>query len=359
MLLTVAAHLGIGEGKGNGSTTITLFSPDGFTWKSAAETRFEKGYLVEKDLQLPPINFEQGGVYKWNGIYYLAGQVFSPTVWQPDGKPVGRIMTLLRSRDLVKWDSLLSYSFIRNGMSGKIVPEGHGEEAHLTAATWDRGNVILGVFGLWHGAKKWENRSMDLGLLISNDGINFREPIADNVFIPRGKEGEWDQGGLIQGQGFANVDDKTYIWYGAWDMTKPSYPPRGGVGLVVLERDRFGYLASNKIQETSSLETRIIKKDEIVGSQIKLYLNVDGVSKENPIRVELVDEFGVPIPSYSGENASTVSQNGLYQNVEWKKNDYAKIDTNFSIKISFPQDSNVKLYAMYINTGLNKTIQNP
>ena len=35
--------------------------------------------------------------------------------------------------------------------------------------------------------------------------------------VYRGEDQAWEQGGLIQGQGFENVGEQTYIWYGTWD----------------------------------------------------------------------------------------------------------------------------------------------
>ena len=85
---------------------------------------------------------------------------------------------------------------------------------------------------------------MDLGFLISNDGHHFREPEPDFVFISRGPDGSWDQGGLIHGQGYEQVDDETFIYYGHWDLRLgTNYRPRGGLGLVTLQRDRFGSLS--------------------------------------------------------------------------------------------------------------------
>ena len=72
----------------------------------------------------------------------------------------------------------------------------------------------------------------DLGLVISNDGIHFREPVRNFAFLSRGDDGEWDQRGLLQAQAFVNVGVQTCIWYGAW--VPGSYEPRGGVGLATL-----------------------------------------------------------------------------------------------------------------------------
>ena len=54
----------------------------------------------------------------------------------------------------------------------------------------------------------------------------------DFVFISRGPDGSWDQGGLIHGQGYEQVDDETFIYYGHWDLRLgTNYRPRGGLGL--------------------------------------------------------------------------------------------------------------------------------
>ncbi len=101
--------------------------------------------------------------------------------------------------------------------------------------------MLLGVYGQWHGAKEWKDISVDLGFVIANDGLNFREPAHDWRFLERGKDGEWDQGGLLQGQGFENIGDQSFLYYGAWDP-RARGTARGGVGIATLPRDRFGEL---------------------------------------------------------------------------------------------------------------------
>ncbi len=342
MLLTVAVTLG----KSKGSTSITLFSPDGLRWKSGTPVRFEKGFLVEEDLVLPPENFEQGGLYRWNGMYYLPGQQFSPWVWQPDGKPVGRAMTVLRSRDLIQWESTKTLGFIRGGAIGREIPVGQAEEAHLAASIWHRNNVLLGVYGLWHGAANWQDRTIDLGFMISNNGLHFREPIQDFVFIRRGEEGDWDQGGLLQGQGFANVGDQTYHWYGSWDLQKPSYPPRGGVGLVTLQRDRFGYLSRHREKASAQFVTDLVDPQPTAA----LFVNVEGVSNSKPLRVELLDEREQPLPGYSGENAAKLTTGGTHVAVTWPSRESGTVDSGepFFIRAVLPDDGDVRIYVVYV-----------
>src|SRR5439155_8820281 len=50
------------------------------------------------------------------------------------------------------------------------------EEVHLGAALWNRGNVLVGIYGQWHGHPSGDRRwvGIDLGLALSHDAIHFR-----------------------------------------------------------------------------------------------------------------------------------------------------------------------------------------
>src|SRR5262249_57710026 len=126
----------------------------------------------------------------------------------------GRRLVLHWSGDFVHWSHDRLFSFKRYGYRS---PDVSLEEAHEPVGVWNRGNVLVGMYGLWHGAREIKDRRMDLGLLVGNDGVHFREPIPDFAFLRAGQDGEWDQRGLVHGQGYLNVGEKTYFYYGAWD----------------------------------------------------------------------------------------------------------------------------------------------
>jgi len=343
MLLTVAAHLGDTKG----SSTVTLFSEDGLTWHSPTKLRFTNGFLLEEDLILPVINFEQGGVFKRNGMYYMPGQQFSPSVWQPDGSDVGRVMVTLRSPDLIHWEECTALGFIRGTAIGKPGNVSRDEEAHLASSIWNRGTSKIGVYGLWHGAEKWQDRGLDLGLMIGNDGLHFREPKRDYVLIPVGDEGAWDAGGLLQGQGFFNIGDETRIYYGSWNLTKPSYPPRGGIGMVTLRRDGFGYLSQKNAGKGGKLETTEIRS---INKNMSVSINVENVSEKAPLTVELLDNKAQPIPNYSGEQAGKISADGVHQSVVWpaSASSIFNLPQSYSVRITLPANGDARIYAVYI-----------
>ena len=120
------------------------------------------------------------------------------------------------SPDFVRWSQTSAIGFVRTSQhtlrgAGRSL---EGEQNHEGISVWNRRNILLGVYGRWHGAKEWKDITVDLGFVVSNDGLNFREPAHEWTFLKRGEDGAWDQGGLLQGQGFENVGDQTLIYYG-------------------------------------------------------------------------------------------------------------------------------------------------
>src|SRR5438874_11391525 len=82
--------------------------------------------------------------------------------------------------------------------------------------------------------------AIDLGLIVSNDALHFREPIPDFRFIPAREEQEVAPGraALAQGQGMVNLGDKTHYWYEAWGQPAGAYawPPGRGIDSVSFAR---------------------------------------------------------------------------------------------------------------------------
>ena len=203
------------------------FSPDGLRWTSYA------GNPVVRNIWA-----ETSGLYRWDGIYYCNGQ----STW-PASNPK-RTMVSFASGDFQHWEQAAAVNFYRHGLE-KSGNENEGSQVHLGASIWHRRSVLLGLYGKWEnptGRKATETR-IDLGLIISNDGLVFREPVPDFRFIGWGREtSNWKTLRLLQAQAFVNHADKTYIWYGAGsDDTGRgvAVENQAEVGLATLPRDRF------------------------------------------------------------------------------------------------------------------------
>jgi hypothetical protein len=309
------------EGKGGRGTLAPLVSADGYSWHMVAGVEIQDGRIPVGSILLPEHHYEAGsGLYKWNGMFYITGQSNSGHFAHGTTPYSGREVLVHRSADFDHWQPTAHIAFVREGQY-RSFKYGYGEEAHEGISVWNRRNVLLGLYGMWHGGEGWNQRTIDLGFLISNDGLHFREPMTEWTMIPRGGDHEWDQGGLLQGQGFVNAGDQTYIYYGAWDPRPGGidpgdvYPPRGGVGLATLERDRFGSLSPRDGNIPAEFVTTIIETNSTGAPEF--FVNADGLGANSYLKIELLDEREQPIPSASGEYAAIVRENGFHTQINF------------------------------------------
>jgi len=342
-------------------TLVPFFSADGLHWKAVRPVTPVKTKVTKDDLFLPWTHFEpSGGLYKWDGLYYASGQNANPA-----SRPYhGRVVRAFVSGDFINWAHASTVGFVRTAQHELLGPgrSREGEQTHEGLSVWNRGNILLGISGVWHGAKEWKDVTIDLGLVMSNDGIIFREPAHEWIFIEHGADGEWDQGGLLQGQGFENVGDKTYIYYGAWDPRNwKNAPPRGGVGLVTLPRDRIGYLMVQP--EAFGTGPYHIPKEkavcEFITASIDIapdaapgfYLNVEGLGKYAALTVELLGHDLSPIPGSSGKDAAIIRENGFQTPILWtNETSIENLPKRVRLRVVFdgPKRGDIRLSAIYI-----------
>lgn len=320
---------------------VCATSADGLKWK----------IVGDRPANAQGERFEVTSLYRFGDFYYATGQLISPWTWRPDGSDAGRVMLAYRSPDFITWSKAKAFAFARPGQLTN--PAMIGQQTHMGAGLWNRGNVLVGLYGMWQDGPKekpkgsshlWGTR-IDLGLVVSNDGIHFREPVPDFKVIARGNEGEWDSIALLQGHAFANVGDQTMLWYSHWDTG-------GGlknmeIGLATLRRDGFGFLSRKEDDSEAHCITRTI---DALDHDARLLVNADAVTADAPLLIELVDHLDRPLPGYSGPEAARVAQAGTRQEVAWPKAKSSRLPHNvrFAIKATFPGNSNAKLFALSI-----------
>lgn len=339
-------------------TLAPFVSADGLRWKLVMPAKPVHAELLEKDLVLPAVHFEaSGGLYKWEGMYYACGQngLNAPNAYH------GRVARMYRSADFVTWSPLSHIGFVRTTQHELLGPGRslEGEQCHEGIAVWNRRNILLGLVGRWHGAKEWKDITIDLGFVVSNDGLNFREPEHEWTFLKRGPDGAWDQGGVLQGQGFENVGDQTFVYYGAWDPRgRGTEVARGGIGIALLPRDRFGDLVVEEAGQGKGNYQLPVVQSEFVTAAIPLaenaahqfYLNADGLGPEAALRIELLDEMERPLPGYSGKDAAMMRQSGFQTPIAWNgKNDCTSLPARVRLHVSFEgaRRTSIRFSAIY------------
>ncbi len=328
------------------SGLCVAYSADGLTWQESPNNPVG-GWV------------EMSGGAKLDGCYYLAGQ---------GGKhAVGvRQLVSVASYDFEHW-SEATCSGLRRGQLNPMPPiagKNAGEQVHLGAALWNRGNVIIGFYGKWNGHLSNDRRmlTMDLGFAVSQDALHYNEPIRDCPIVSAAEDGWGSKGkesrtlnflALIQGQGFENIGDETLFWYGAW-------PEEAGDGVRVTSwpRDRLGFFSPYdtgawsyaKEKENAHFVSAPIDLD---GGVARLTVNVDGINEYSSISVEIQDQAFHTIAGYESDASQGPNEPGLSQPVTWQSHDVIEgITGRIRVRVNFhgvrPED--VRLYAVYIDS---------
>jgi hypothetical protein len=337
-------------------------SADGLRWKLLMSAKPKNAELRKEDLVLPAVHFEPcGGLYKWDGMFYVCGQ----NAMNATRPYQGRVARTYRSPDFVNWSPTSSIAFVREPQHTYLGPgrSREGEQTHEAISVWNRGNVLLGLYGRWHGGKEWKDVTIDLGFVLSNDGVNFREPAHEWTFLKRGEDGAWDQGGLLQGQGFENIGDETFIYYGAWDPRHwQNTPERGGVGIAVLPRDRFGDLVVEEAGKgKGDYQLPVIQREFVTaavpiksGVAHRFYLNADGLGPQSALKIELLDNHERPLPGFSGKAAAIVRQSGFHTPISWNgQTAIAGLPDRIRLNVTFEgeQKTKIRFSAIYVQAG--------
>jgi hypothetical protein len=355
----MAAHVWFPKNDVRLGTLAPYASEDGLSWKLLVDAEPVDAELPQEDMVLPALHFEPaGGLYKWEGLYYLSGQNAIAA-----SRPYhGRVMREIVSPDFVNWSHFSSIGFVRPWQHQLLGPgrSREGEQTHEGVSVWNRGNVLVGLSGMWHGAKEWKDVTIDLGFLVSNDGVHFREPAHESVFLARGEDGAWDQGGLLQGQGFENIGDQTFIYYGAWDpRIWQGSPRRGGVGIAILERDRFAHLVVDQTTKgTGNYQIAEIVSDFLTAAvpleadgPRRFYINADGLGSEATLKIELLSPEAVPLPDFSGKNAAIVRTSGFQTPIVFNGKDRIEgLPDRVRVRVTFvgSKNTDIRFNAIYV-----------
>jgi hypothetical protein len=319
---------------------MAAFSPDGLRWTDSPINPVLKGS-----------GLETGGLIRFDGHYYLNGQ--GGAVPHPVQGARKRKMTTHLSWDFEHWTEAAHVSFRRNNLPPRPLSSfsiHQGEQVHMGASLWNRGNVVLGIYGQYHNQRDDRRySSCDLGLIVSRDAIHFKEPVPDFKIVPAYEEADFAEPRLIQGQGFENVGDRTFFWYSIWVAFNMETPT--GVRLATWDRDRLGYFTAAPGQEDVHFLSKAL---EPMPQGASLYVNADGLSASSQLRVEILDHQLRPVPGYSDPDSVPLQKSGFREQVTWGggRQVYG-LDRPFRIRVNWEgsHQEKARLFAVYVVEG--------
>ncbi len=298
-----------------------------------------------------------------NGQYIVHSQAFpdwsgSRTEGDAGG---GRTGVAHTTYDFDRWPDLWQWTFAlpEPADPAERSSDNRYDQVHLGVGAASFGNVCVGVYGLWHGAdagKEFGQISGDLGLVVSNNGIHFREPGATpgRPYIHRDDSPATPAPGrhfntiLCQGNGILNVGSETRIYHGRWlnfgqDAGDWAHH-NAEVALATLPRDRWGWLALNAGAKWGTLCSTPIT---LPAGGNELILNADGTAG---LSVDLLDERFTPIAGF--KDGQVTGPDGLDCPVRWPGQTLTELaGKSVRIQVSFkrPGDFRSRVYALYVS----------
>ena len=278
------------ESHAYGNQFAVAYSADGLSWTESPNNPVGPG-------------LEQTGLIRYNGCYYVNGQGGSHYT-------AGRVLATFASYDFETWTQASHVGYRRD----MVPPEplvydplssapkavwNVGEEVHLGAGLWDRGNVILGVYDIWRGHPSGDRAliGMDLGLLVSHDALHYQEPIKGFPFLPAFEE----TGAVVgkpptvsHGQGMLSWQGRTLLFYENWGN-----PPQQ-VRMATWIEDRLGYFEAMR-RDGGHLVTCPLEGATTFSA------NLGSVGPHTELRFELLDLGFHPLTGFSGSDAAAVT----------------------------------------------------
>ena len=324
------------------STMGTATSPDGINWNVNPEWPVD-------------VFVEQSSFYKHDGLYYVHGQGIFRGGGE-GGSEHGRQGYVWVSPDFNEWVPGWGEAFT---LPEPLDPSQRGynfkyDQVHLGVGAASFGNVQVGLLGLWHQmgpGPMHEGTSCDFGLLVSNDGMHFREPVKGHVYISRHESPVTQPKGkayhtiLCQSNGILNVGDETRIYHGRWRNAGISPDYYAEIALATLPRDRWGALGLYPAQAEGWVWTAPVALPDGAG----LSLNADHAAQ---MRVEVSDERFNLLPEYSGAQSGTPSVNDpLNGAVTWPDADLSALrgsPVRFRVHLRRDGGREPRLYALYV-----------
>ena len=313
-------------------------SADGLRWKSLAGGQ--------------PVNasqWEPSGLVRFNGAYYI--NAHSNAIRHPLPGAHKRTMQTFVSYDFENWTKAAHLSFRRDNVPPRPPTdfEGHrGPQVHLGASLWRRGNVVLGFYGMYDNPTNDRRTSVcDIGLIVSNNAVNFREPIPDFKIVPSFEEPDRAEPRLTQGQAFENIGDRTIFYYGIWTEVNRNGPT--GVRIATWPRDRLGFYSPGlDIADAHCISSPLSP----VNAEARVYVNASGLGPDTRLQVELLDEQFRPLAGYTAaECAPFAAESGFRLPVTWKgRQTLAGLKRPLRVRVNFVgrDPHKARLFAIYL-----------
>jgi hypothetical protein len=288
--------------------TSFAYSDDGFTWTAYPENPVTSIY----------------GSDTHNNFFFDTRLGRYVLFHRPDPRlhagwsSANRLVARIESDDLIHWDWDSARCVLdTDGRDAPGATEGVDPTKVRGRAKQFYGMTVMQYQDFYIGFAQYldetRNGSLDVHLLHSHDGIEWRREMPDQPLIPLPGYGHWDSG-MLWTVPPVLVGDKLHFYYGAsnmshqYKMMNDERLDKRQIGLGTVRRGRLvGYHAGPAEGE---LLTRPFLLDKP-----QLLLNADAANGE--IRAALAFSDGTPVPGCSKDDFEPLHEDGLDLPLRW------------------------------------------
>ncbi len=295
----------------NSGGLYLAYSPDGIRWTKAQE---EPLIAWHSDTQNHVLWNDQLG--KW--MLVMRPPIYA-TGRHERGAEGGRHH---RRRTAVSFsDDLLNWSVPRTVLNADELDP---PDFDATQVVKYAGGYLGFVTLLYHE----EGGSNDVMLAWSRDGINWTKPTPRQIWLPRGREGEFDAGCAGFGSDPVRVGEELWLYYGGYAQPQAVFEQDTGIGLVKMTVDRFLALEAPEDEYAFVLTKEFVWRGKRLG--VNARTRNGGPDSFGELHVEIVQRpddtdpakrEGAKLEGYTFDECRQIRGNTPTHIVKWEKGD--------------------------------------
>ncbi|MGB7160331.1 MAG: hypothetical protein WBD40_19845 [Tepidisphaeraceae bacterium] len=333
---------------GGSAGIFTATSADGLNWTRSTTPQLDVFRLNENSIHDVVELMHDGQTGKYVIYSKALAQYSKSSGTQVPSANDHRVIVRSESSDFTNWST--PQVVIRHDNTSSD-PQSYG------SSVFEYEGMYIMPLRIYHNTGRADgqqgDRTIDVQLAASRDGINWTRVANKATFMPLGAAGSWDDG-IVQPFRPFEKDGEINIYYHAWNGPHENtddtpFPRDGTIGLGKLDAGRFLSLSRDVADPNYNKGTVITKTFVMDGDG--LYINAD-LANIDDIRVNIMTENyqSTGVTAYLPGDITPVADNPLYYSVKFNGGAISLSDWNgLTISLRFVLYGGADLYGYTTN----------
>ncbi|HYF37515.1 MAG TPA: hypothetical protein VD994_19595 [Prosthecobacter sp.] len=198
-------------------------------------------------------------------------------------------------------------------------------EFHTTPAFYHSGRY----FALNQLLDRRREGGIDIELMISRDGLDWRRPFRSERFLKRGNPSDFDSGSLFSNATPVILRDEIRFYYGAYSSTAvgggsaiEGKEQSSGVGLATLPRDRFAGLRTVALSNQPTLKKPLEHTGQVTFKPLEYTgckeILINAAAAGGSACGEILTEEGYRVPGFDKASCLPLKKDAIRFRLQWK-----------------------------------------